>query len=184
MTPTATPSARGDLARSSAAFAVTVAGTLVLFASHDGGVDSLIQLLAVMGCIMHFVAIVFGAAPLVGASLGPLLGAGMIAAAASQTNASWASIVVGCAWFVGAELAWEAIDRRDGVNRSASATRERLRDVTVVVGVSAGVAVIGVLGSAAPPVRTLPLQMLIALCFFAAALLAGRHLRGRTLRQN
>lgn len=171
------PVSRSNLVLSVAAWLITVTGIMLMLAVDGDRLVSLIRLFCVTGALVQLVAIAIGSGPLVGASLGPLLVAGALSAAAADSSPRLAALVVGCLWFVGAEAAWEAIDRRDGVARARSATLARLRDVGVVSLVAFGVGVTATMGSAAPPVRSLPLQVLVGLIFFVAAVVVSRRIR-------
>lgn len=166
-----------NAALSLVAWLATAVGVALLLATNTGRLATLIQLAGISGAVIQLGAIVLGSAGLVGATMGPLLIAAVVAASAAEGQPAWTMIVVGVLWFIGAELAWEAIDRRDGIARAPSATRLRVRDVATVSLLAVGVGLVAVVGSGSPPARSLPLQILVALIFFTAGLAVARRLQ-------
>ena len=165
-----------DLALSTASVAATVAGVVLLLGTVDDRLTSLVLLFGILGIAMQLGSLVLGLPWFVGASFAPLLFACGLAAASSDAKPAFVWVVVGCLWFVAAELAWEAIDRRDGLVRPRPVAIARFRDVAIVLALALGTGFMAVLGSGAPPVRSLPLQALVMLIFFVAAVQISRRI--------
>ena len=82
--------------------------------------------LAITGVVLFAIALVVGSPRFVGLATVPVLGGALIASALGAEPAWLRSIVLGCVWYVAVELAWEAIERRDGAQ-----TLDRLRQSPV-----------------------------------------------------
>ena len=169
------PSLRIDVLLSGAALCASLAGIVALDMTADAQTQSLIRLFCLLGVSLQLVALVLGLTWAVGGSLIPLLFAAGLGAAGGDATPTLMWAVVGCCWFISVELAWEAIDRRDGIPRAPSVSRARVRDVAIVVGLALATTFVAVLGSAAPPVRTLPLQALAMLVFCVLVVQAARR---------
>jgi hypothetical protein len=84
--------------------------------------------------------------------------------------------IVGALWFCAAELAWDAIDRRDGHERTRAANRRRLEEVATVVAVTFAVVLVSLALLAQAPPRTLLIQFLVLGIAVSAMVATGRHL--------
>ena len=74
--------------------------------------------LAITGVVLFAIALVVGSPRFVGLATVPVLVGALIASALAAEPAWLRSIVLGSVWYVAVELAWEAIERRDGAERS------------------------------------------------------------------
>lgn len=132
--------------------------------------------LAIVGVALFAIALVLGSPRLVGLATLPVLGGALIASAAAAEPAWVRSIVLGCLWYVAAELAWDAIERRDGTERSSALDNRRTYEVATVVMLSLTITTVGFLVSFLAPARTMLVVGLVVLGLLAALRLATRHL--------
>lgn len=166
-----------DLVLCAASMLATLSGVALLVRTADERLGSLIILLCIFGTIIQVASLILGLPWLAGSSLVALLAAVAIGAAATTEAPASAWITIGCLWFLALELGWEAIDRRDGIMRARAVSWTRITDVGLVVAITVGTGVVAAVGSSGPPVRSLPLQVLVMLVFFVAAVLLSRRLR-------
>ncbi len=130
---------------------------------------------AILGVTILLVALVLGSARLVGISTLPILGGAIMASRA--TELSWARmIVVGCLWYIAAELAWDAIERRDGAGRSKALENRRVHEIATVVALALAITTAGYLTAFLAPARTLVAEGLGVLGVVAVIGLAIRRL--------
>lgn len=133
--------------------------------------------LAIVGVALLAVALVVGSGRLVGLTTLPMLGAALVASQAAENPAWVRSIMVGILWYVTAELAWDAIERRDGVRRTKAFRDRRIDETTTVVLVTLGAAGLGLLASSQAPVRTAFALGPILVGLLLALGMTTRHLR-------
>ncbi len=133
--------------------------------------------LAAFGLIVVAFALALGSARLVGVATLPMLGAALIASAAADEPAWARSIVLGILWYVTAELAWDAIERRDGVTRSSAFNNRRIDEGAIVVTLSLAITAAGLLASSFAPVRTVLTVGPVIVGLLAALVLATRFIR-------
>ena len=162
-----------------ASLVVHAAATATLLATTaDASLVDVVRVAVVGGVGLHVAALLLGADPLVGGGVGALVVAATLGVLGESPDLGAPVVVlIGCGWFVAAELAWEAIARRDGFERARSATLRRLQEVGTVSALAVAVGLVAIVGSGAPPTRTLPLQALVVLLFAAAAIALTTRLR-------
>ena len=101
---------------------------------------------------------------------------GDVASAAGQIPEWVRSMIVGCLWYVALELAWDSIERRNGVARSSALELRRTNEVAVVVVVALAVSVGGYALSFLHLPRNLAGQGAILIALFAVLLVVGRFI--------
>ena len=89
--------------------------------------------LAFTALALLLVALVAGSKRLVAFTSFPLLGAALITVVGTEDTLWVRALVVGVFWYVSAELAWEAIERRDGVRRTRQFNGRRIDEISNVV---------------------------------------------------
>ena len=145
---------REGLAQMVAALAfASGAGGFVVATSWDQ--SQIAGRLAIGGVALFVLALTIGSPHLVGATTVPMLGSALMASGAGSEPAWVRSIVLGCLWYVAAELAWDAIERRDGCERSREFGFRRTNEVATVVVLSLGVTTVGFLLSFLAPTRSM-----------------------------
>lgn len=149
----------------------------IIIAMSSRGQAAIAGQLAVFGVILVACALALGSARLIGVATLPILGAALIASAIADEPAWTRSIVLGILWYVAAELAWDAIERRDGVNRSSAHDDRRIDEVAMVVTLSLVIAGAGLLAASFAPTRTIFTVGLVIVGLLAALLLATRFIR-------
>lgn len=133
--------------------------------------------LAIVGVVLLAAALVIGSARLVGLTTLPILGSALVASVAAEDPAWVRSIVVGILWYVVAELAWDAIERRDRVRRTTAFRDRRIDETTTVILVTFAAAGLGLLASSQAPVRTAFALGPIIIGLLVALVVTTRHLR-------
>ncbi len=133
--------------------------------------------LAVVGVATLSIALVLGSARLVGVATVPVLGGALVASAVAGEPTWVRATVLGCLWYIAAELAWDAIERRDGAQRSHGFAARRVHEVATVVALSLATAMAGFLVSSLAPVRTLFTTALLITGLVAGLILSTRHLQ-------
>jgi hypothetical protein len=131
---------------------------------------------ALAGVVVFAIGLAFGSARLVGVASLPVLGSALLASATGESPAWVRSIVVGCLWYVAVELAWDSIERRNGVKRSSALEFRLFNEVASVVVISLGVTVVAYAASGLDAPRTVIGQAAIVVALFAALLFATRRL--------
>lgn len=170
--------------RLQAGAALGLAGVIVGVIAEPSWTRSEVAIrLAIGGVIVFAIALALGSMRLVGAATLPVLGAALIASAAAGDPAWVRSIVLGILWYIAAELAWHAIERRDGAERSRALNNRRIDEVAVVVSLSLVVTTAGFLSSFLAPVRTALAVGIVILGLFAALSWATRHVSDSTLER-
>lgn len=139
--------------------------------------------LALLGVGVLLVALVFGSRRLVAIATLPILAAALIVSAAGDEPAWIRSIVLGTLWYLTAELAWEGIERRDGVQRSDAFNSRRLDEVTTVVALTLAVTTIGASLAFLAPARSVFAMGLIFVGLLIALGSATRRIRDAVGRQ-
>ena len=125
--------------------------------------------LAAAGVVLFVIALLLGSGRLVAITSLPVLIAGLITLV-GQENPAWIrGMVVGLLWYVAAELAWDAIERRDGVRRTVAHNHRRTDEVSKVVLMSLSVSAVAILISGTAPVRSM-LVLATVLVALAASL--------------
>jgi hypothetical protein len=162
--------------QSGAALGLTCAIAGIIAVSSRGQADIAGQL-ATLGVIVVAIALVLGSARMIGAATLPMLGAALIASAVGAEPAWARSIVLGILWYGAAELAWEAIERRDGVDRSRAFDDRRTDEVATVVALSLLITTAGFVASVLAPRRTVFTVGLVVIGLLAALILATRFIR-------
>lgn len=146
---------------------------LVVAASDIRGAVGLV----IAGFLILATAVSWGSARLVAVATLPMLG-GALAASATGGQPAWAlATILGILWYLAAELAWDAIERRDGGRRSAALIGRRIDEVATVVVLALGIAAAGLAASARAPVRTMVIVLVAAGAVLALLVWGGRHLR-------
>jgi len=114
--------------------ALALAGLFVaIVVSSTGGQSAIAARLAISGLVLVALALAVGSPVLVGGSTLPMLGAALVASG-SASQPTWVrSIVLGCLWYVAAELAWESIERREGVECTPAFNDRRVNEIANVV---------------------------------------------------
>jgi len=131
--------------------------------------------LSFSGVALLSLALALGSARLVGVATLPVLGGALIASATANEPAWVQSIVLGCLWYVAAEFAWDAIERRDGAMRSGSFNTRRINEVATVVTLALITATAGFLLSFLAPVRTVLAVGPVMAGLLAGLIVATRH---------
>ena len=153
-----------------AACAATIVITTDRYATNAGQ-------LAGIGLALFVVGVLAGSSSIVAFGTLPMLGAAMIEIGANPGDGWIRAAVVGSLWFVSLEMAWDAIERRDGHRRSKAVNFRRMQEVsTVVVGAFAVPLVVLALVTAFTPQRTLAVQALVVGGLAVAMISAIRHL--------
>lgn len=148
-----------------------------LISVSSRGQSAIAGQLAIIGVVVVATALAIGSARMIGAATLPILGAALIASATGEEPAWARSIVLGILWYVAAELAWEAIERRDGVNRSGAFDDRRIDEVATVAALSLVITAAGFIASALAPRRTVFTVGLVIIGLLTALILATRLLR-------
>jgi hypothetical protein len=125
--------------------------------------------LAIFGIVLFLIALIWGSELLVGLASLPVLVAALVSTVGGDNPAWIRALVVGVLWFLAAELGWDAIERRDGVRRTAAYSNRRIDEATTIVLLSLAVTLAVFLASRTAPLRTV-FVMAIALLAIAAAI--------------
>lgn len=136
--------------------------------------------LAAFGVAVMAVAVTVGSPRLVGVATVPILGSALIVVAAPGEPAWVTATLVGVLWYVAAELAWDAFERRDGIERTRAFTDRRVVEVSSVVLLALLTTAAAFALSGVAPVRTLFVLAgaVVALAYVLGA--ATSHLRRRS----
>ena len=163
--------------QSCAALGLTCAIAGIIAVSSRGQAEIAGQL-ATLGVVVVGIALVLGSARMIGAATLPMLGAALIASAIGEEPAWARSIVLGILWYGAAELAWDAIERRDGVARSRGFDDRRVDEVATVVALSLVITAAGASRRAgARTRRTVFTVGLVVIGLLAALILATQFVR-------
>ena len=111
--------------------------------------------ITVMGAAFFAVALLIGSSRLVGLATLPALGGAFLALAAAPEPAWVRSILLGSVWYATMELAWDAIERRDGARRSRAFGARRVNETATVIAVALGFSAAAFALSTFAPTRTL-----------------------------
>ena len=134
--------------------------------------------LAFFGIVVFLIALIWGSGLLVGLASLPVLVAALVSTIGGDSPAWIRALVVGVLWFLAAELGWDAIERRDGVRRTAAYNSRRIDEAITVVLLSLAVTLAAFLTSETAPLRT-AFVIAIALLAIAGAIgVAAQKLRG------
>ena len=167
-----------DSGRWQAGVALGVAGVVAtVIAISSSSATEISSRLAILGVALFAVAVILGSARLVGIATLPVLAAALVGSVAAAEPAWVRSIVLGIAWYMAVELAWDAIERRDGVERSSAFNDRRIDEVTTVVILALVITTAGFLLSFLAPVRTALVAGLFVVCVVAGLRLATRRLQ-------
>jgi hypothetical protein len=139
---------------------------------------------AIVGAVLFAVALALGSPRFVGLATLPVLGGALMASAAAPEPAWVRSIVLGSLWYVAVEVAWDAIERRDGAERSVALDHRRTHEVATVMMLSLVTTTAGFLLSFLAPTRSLLVVGLVILGLLVALtratqLLSDQFRRGR-----
>ena len=163
---------------------VTALGCLLVLLRVDEG-SAVVRAFILVGLMTHLVSLFSGIRVVVGAALIPMLGGAMVDVAADGAGPRILTVVVGCPWFAGAQLGWEAIDRRGGLDRTDAAKRRWQLDNGMIIASSMLIGLLGIVGAGAPPVRTILLQAIAFVLVGTAALgVARRAMTGHARDQS
>ena len=132
--------------------------------------------MAITGVVLFAIALVVGSPRFVGLATVPVLGGALIASALGAEPAWLRSIVLGCVWYVAVELAWEAIERRDGAQRSIAFDNRRSNEIATVVLLSLAATTAGVAFSFLAPARTIIAVGMVFVVLLTAMSWATRRL--------
>lgn len=99
----------------------------------------------------------------VGTATVPVLGGAVLEAATVDDPAAIRLLVLGCAWYVVSEIAWEAIERRAAGVVTPAYVRRRLQEVATVVAATVAFTTLGLVGAEWGPTRTVLLQVVVVL---------------------
>lgn len=161
--------------------ALTVAAlSAVLIILWAVNIEWLAARLGVAGLLILAVGVLLGSTGLVGFATLPALAGATIGLDRPQGHAWGQALLIAVLWYVAVELAWAAIERRDGTERSPAVARLRVREVATVVAVVVVVGVAGSLLTTLAPVRTVPVRALAVVAVLGGVVAVGRHLTGRT----
>ena len=123
--------------------------------------------LAITAVVVFALALVLGSARLAGVATVPILAAALLASASTDGGGWVRSIAVGCLWYAATELGWDAIERRDGAERSAALDLRRVHEVATVVTISLIATIAGFAASTVAPERTFLLRGFVAIVALA-----------------
>ena len=164
--------------RLQAGLSLGLAGAVAtVIATSSSTVTAVSGRLAIVGLALFAIAVGLGSARLVGLATLPVLGAALVVSAAAAEPAWVRSIVLGIVWYMAVELAWEAVERRDGVRRSSAFNDRRVEEVTTVVILAFVVTTTGFLLSFLAPVRNVLIVGSVIICLIAGLRLATRRLQ-------
>jgi len=168
-----------DAGRLQAGVALGIAGAIatVIALSSSSETEIIAVRLALFGVALFTIGVVLGSARLVGIATLPMLAAALVVSVAAAEPAWVRSIVVGIVWYMAVEMAWDAIERRDGVERSSAFNDRRIDEVTTVVILALVITTAGFLLSFLAPVRTVLVAGLVISCLLAGLRLATRRLQ-------
>jgi len=167
-----------DAGRWQAGVALGIAGVVATVIAFSSSREiEIAGRLAILGVALFAVAVTLGSARLVGGAPLLVLAAALVASVAAAEPAWVRSIVLGIAWYMAVELAWDAIERRDGVERSSAFNDRRIDEVTTVVILALVITTAGFLLSFLAPVRTVLVAGLVIICLLAGLRLATRRLQ-------
>ena len=108
----------------------------------------------------------------------PVLAGAMIEIASQPTQDWLRATLIGCLWYVTSELAWDAIDRRDGHVRSRAFNRRRVEEVAAVVGGTTVLALVAAAALGQAPSRTFLVQVVTLALASAMVIAAAKRLLG------
>ena len=165
------------LLQSGAALGLTSLIAGIIAVSSRGQAEIAGQL-AALGVVVVAIGLVLGSGRMIGAATLPMLGAALIASAMGEEPAWARSIVLGILWYGAAELAWEAIERRDGVDRPRAFDDRRIDEVATVVALSLTITAAGFVASVLAPRRTIFTVGLVVVGLLATLIGATRFIRG------
>ena len=155
----------------------TVIAAVAVVAASSWDRDQTPGRLAITGAIMFVFALALGTRGLVGASGFVILAAALFTTAGIEEPAWIRSAAVGVLWFVAAQLAWDSIERRDGVGRTSAYTSRRIDETTSVIILSLVVTGAVFALSTAAPARTVFVIGLSLLGIAVGLLITTRGLR-------
>lgn len=135
--------------------------------------------LAIASILFFAIALMLGSRGMVGATTVPILASALFSTAGLDETAWIRAAAVGVLWFVAAELAWDSIERRDGLRRTRAYTSKRVDETTTVVLVSLGVSGAVFLLADRAPLRTVFVIGIALTAVAWAALAVAGHLRNR-----
>lgn len=165
---------RNGLAQSG--FAIVLALVVAaLIVTPSSGQSEIAGRLAVIGLALFVVTLAIGSPRLIGLTTVPVLGGALLASASAAEPAWIRSIVIGSLWFLAVEIAWEAVERRDGADRKSAYDNRRINELAMVTTLSVGVTTLGFLLSAVAPTRTLFVIGIVVLGLLLALSLATRR---------
>jgi hypothetical protein len=117
---------------------------------------------AAIGLVLAAAGVMIGSSGLIGVATFPIL-SGALAGLDSGDGQGWGrSLIIGCLWYVSAELAWSAIERRAETEWAPAITWQRSREVAtvVIIAVTVGLGAAGLASMA--PSRTLFVRAVLA----------------------
>jgi hypothetical protein len=136
-----------------AAMALALATVVGLAGAAEANTGMILRGSAV-ALVVLAVGLVVGAEIVVGLAALPLLAVATIGLD-RPTGLAWGpTLLVALAWYATTELAWAAIEARDGTVRSPAVARLRFQDGATVVGVAAAVGAAGAIAATVAPDRT------------------------------
>lgn len=177
MTPRRSVELRNGLAQTVASL-VLAGGFVVLVATSDLSRNGAGTRVAAAGVALFAGALLFGSTRVLGLTTLPVLGGAFLAVAGAAEPAWVRSILLGGLWYVVVELAWDAIERRDGAARSPGFSNRRINEVTTVVILALGISTMAFLLSSYAPPRTLFAVGAVVLILLAGLAAATRRVRG------
>lgn len=135
--------------------------------------------LAVAGLVLLAIGLVVGSRSLISLSALPILGAALASSGATEQTNWVRSALVGSLWFIASELAWEAIDRRDGALRPPDVVARRAFEVATVVALALGATTVGFAAVRVAPTRTIGTVGAVVVIGLGLLALAARHVEAR-----
>jgi hypothetical protein len=135
--------------------------------------------LAIGGVVCFVIALILGSGRLVALTSLLILPAGLMTFVGDDARAWVRGVAIGVLWYVAAELAWDAIERRDGVRRTAAYGNRRIDEASKVVLLSLVIAAAAVMLSGMAPPRTVFVFAIVLGGLAAALAAATREIRRR-----
>jgi hypothetical protein len=156
--------------------ALAMAGaTATLIAISAGSRADYAGRLAAGAVVIFALGLVLGSARTIGLTTLPMLGAALAAPATAGSPMWLRSMIIGILWYIASELAWDAIERRDGAKRSATLDFRRAFEVSTVATVALAITAAGFVASNLAPTRTLLSVGFVIGGLYVGLSLATRH---------
>lgn len=151
-----------------------ICATVVALSAED--LHWLANRAAIAALIVALFGLVIGIDGLIGLATLPMLGGALAGVDPASGPALGRSLIIGCLWYIGLELAWWSVELRNNTVRSPAIAQQRAREVATVVIVTLAVGLAATGFTYLAPTRTLLVRALMAGAILITLAGAARHL--------